>query len=207
MKKIWLFSFSAILAITIAIYRKGQNNFGQITKSDSRAKTYVKSNNVIKSSPARSIASADTATSENSNSQLSLPANYPQRNKRIIIGDIHKKDYQSMDTELEMINSINPEWKDILGSDLLRLQDSDTQVSIIEEYPVIKIIDDKGKYYQQVLISYVFKNGEESSFRALVNSETGLVEDSWDRMIRENSKSHRAGIILPVKNNSGIIAH
>ena len=207
MKKIWLFSFSAILALTIAIYRKGQNNFGQITKSDSRAKTYVKSNNVIKSSPARSIASADTATSENSNSQLSLPANYPQRNKRIIIGDIHKKDYQSMDTELEMINSINPEWKDILGSDLLRLQDSETQVSIIEEYPVIKIIDDKGKYYQQVLISYVFKNGEESSFRALVNSETGLVEDSWDRMIRENSKSRRAGIILPVKNKSGIIAH
>jgi hypothetical protein len=207
MKKIWLFSFSAILALTIAIYRKGQNNFNQMTKSDSRAKTYVKSANMIKSTPSRSIASADSQDSANSTNSISIPDNYPQRNKRILIGDIHKKNYQSIDTELEMINSINPEWKDILGSDLLRLQDSDTQVSIVEEYPVIKIVDEKGKYYQQVHISYVFKNGEESSFRALVNSETGQVEDSWDRVIRENSKSHRAGINLPVKNTSGITAH
>lgn len=207
MKKIWLFSFSAILALTIAVYRKTQNNFGELSKVDSRAKTYIKSENVIKTSPSRSIASADSSQNENTNQAASIPANYPQRNKRILIGDIHKKNYQSPEIDLVMINSVNPEWKDILGSDLLRLQDSDTQVSIVEEYPVIKVIDDKGKYYQQVHISYVFKNGNESSFRALVNSETGQVEDSWDRVIRENSKNHRAGIRLPASSNSGIIAH
>jgi hypothetical protein len=207
MKKIWLFSFSAILALTIAVYRKGQVEFKPIALINKNVKTFIKDADIIKSSPSRSVASVERSDRPDKNDVLALPENYPQRNNRILIGDINKKNYQDIETELEMINSINPNWKDVLGSDLLRLQDSDTQVSITEEYPVIKIVDDKGKYYQQVHISYVFKNGNESSFRALVNSETGQVEDSWDRVIRENSKNHRAGIRLPASSNSGITAH
>ena len=207
MKKIWLFSISASLALTIAIYRKGQFNTEHFSYENKGVKTYIKNAESIKSSPARSIASIESPQASTTRTKESLPEYYPQRNKRILIGDIHKKNYQSLDTELEMVNSINPNWKDVLGADLLRLQENDTQVSIVEEFPVIKVVDDKGKYYQQVHISYVFKNGNESSFRALVNSETGQVEDSWDRVIRENSKNHRAGIALPAENKSGITAH
>jgi hypothetical protein len=128
------------------------------------------------------------------------------REDRILLGDIDKNDYQDEKTELEMINKVSSDWKETLGNDLLRFQREDTKVLIKEEFPIIRVQNGKGQYVEQVIVTYVFKNGNLSSFRALVDSDTGFVIDTWDKILNEKVKSDGAGITLPEVNNSGIIA-
>lgn len=131
---------------------------------------------------------------------------YQLREDRILIGDLEKKDFQDEQVELEMVNKISPDWKETLGNDLLRFQLDDTKVMVKEEYPVIKIQNGKGQYLEQVVVTYLFKNGNYSSFHALVDSDTGFVTETWDKTVNEKVKPERAGLTLPETNNSGIIA-
>jgi hypothetical protein len=135
--------------------------------------------------------------------KLPKDTNYHLREDRVLIGDFINGDYQNEDIELEMINKINPEWKEILGHDLLRFQQEETKVMIKEEYSVIKVQNGKGQYLEQVSITYLLKNGNLSSYKALIDSETGFVTETWDRTLNETSKAIK--ITLPLENNSGII--
>lgn len=218
MKKYWLFTFSVLLAFTILIYSK--KNLPRLSlKDDVHWKTFVKNPSAEISahkttslelidaripSPKRTIASETNTEHKQTPEIANLPENYLTREQRVLIGDIQQRNYQDDSTELEMRNTPNSNWKDLLGSDLLRFQEPETKVLIKEEFPIIKVAGGKGVYLEQVIISYVFKNGGTSSFHALIDSETGVVVETWDKTIHENLKDHRAGIPLPVFDNSGI---
>ena len=68
-------------------------------------------------------------------------------------------------------------WKQLLSRNLSRFKEKEVKVSVEEEN------DDN--HYKQVLITYRFSNGKENSFRALVDSRTGIIERTWDRTIHE----------------------
>lgn len=104
-----------------------------------------------------------------------------------------------------MLNKISSDWKEILGNDLIRFQSEFTKVMIKEELPVIKIQNGKGQYLEQVIVTYIFQNGNISSYRALVDSESGSILETWDKSVHEKSFQKRAGLSLPSVNNSGII--
>jgi hypothetical protein len=124
-----------------------------------------------------------------------LLMNYKLKENRILIGDDADK-YASSFKKLTMINTENPNWKTLLGNDLLRFQREDTKVIIKEELPIIKVMDGKGQYLEQVIITYLLNNGDRNSFRALVDSETGLVLETWDRTIHEKYKIKRKSASL-----------
>jgi hypothetical protein len=184
MKKSSLFFIALTIAIFIA-YNKPYENPITLKKAE-QWKTFEKksANKIVthlttdkeleKGHIERSIASEPTEV----NKQLSL------RENRILTGEYVDK-YRDSSITLPMINKINPEWKEILGTDLLHQQNEDTKVIVKDELHFIKIKDGQGQYLEQVIITYFMNNGDQNSFHALVDSETGAVLDTWDYSIHE----------------------
>lgn len=221
MKKIWIFLFSSFIAFGIAYYSKKS----PVTYSYSRPswKTFEKkSTNEVAAHPTtgkeleqarvpllkRTLASVKEADKSDKSAHPLLPKdrNYQLREDRVLMGDIEKNNYQDESVELEMVNKVNPDWKNILGADLLRFQEEDTKVLIKEEFPIIKIQNGKGQYLEQVIVTFVFKNGGFSSYHALIDSDSGFVTETWDKTVNEKIKPDNADLTLPEVNNSGIIA-
>ena len=220
MKKKWIFIFSTILAFSIAYFSKVKTNMASVAQEDWKTFEKIKNNDIVNHlSTANELEKAKIPTikreiatmssplgilQKNAKKKLPTDTNYYVREDRILIGDLINHDYQDEKTELEMINKINPDWKEILGNDLLRFQEEETKVMIKEEYSVIKVQNGKGQYLEQVSIRYLLKNGNSSSFKALIDSETGFVTETWDRTLNEATKSSQ--ISFPLENNSGIIS-
>ena len=128
------------------------------------------------------------------------------RDNRVLIGNFHIKNYEDENVPLEMINKINPKWKNILGLELLRFQNNETKVLIKEEFSIIQIQEDKGRYAEQVIITYVLKNGSVNSYRALIDSETGSIVETWDKTIHERPNKDKLILTPSFENNSGVTA-
>lgn len=214
MKKSWLFIFSIITAFGITSYTRFQNT-RNISSISPDWKTYVKTNN------ADEVKSHLTTDEEYQEAKIPAPAlvpkkpsraiasidplkGYMMRNNRVLMGDMDKK-YEDQNNELVMRNKLNPKWKDQMGQDLMRFQDADTKLFVKEELPIIKIQDGKGQFLEQVIVTYLLKTGDRSSFKALVDSDTGMVVETWDRTIHEKLKKQRGGITLPSNIKSDII--
>lgn len=227
MKKTWPFIFSISIALSIAIYTK-RSPLVYANKANPAWKTYLKNSKMEISaykttekelevarvpaakSEAPPIAESERLTNDERRNfeeqeKIIRDHHFLLREERVLIGDIQKKNYQDENVPLEMVNIQNANWKDILGHELLRFQKTDTKVMIKEEFSIIQIQNGKGRYVEQVIVSYVLKEGGINSYRALIDSETASIVDTWDKTIHENYKKQRAILSLPSENNSGII--
>jgi hypothetical protein len=226
MKKIGLIFSSLLIALSIAIYTKRSSEI-YAGKSTSVWKTFIKNSKFEVSGHKTTQKELESAhipnikrviAEENNNQQNDERISFLEQEKiindnhlilrkdRVLIGDMKDINYQNEDIPLEMLNKINPNWKEILGHELIRFQKNDTKVMIKVEFPIIQIQNGKGKYTEQVIVTYVLINGIINSYRALIDSETGSIIDTWDKTIHENYKRPRAGLVLPSEDNSGIIA-
>ncbi|MDO9181379.1 MAG: hypothetical protein Q7U04_03180 [Bacteriovorax sp.] len=227
MKKIAPLLFSIFIALSIAIYNKrpSQQHTNKLT---SNWKTFVKHSDqeiTEHKSTSKEFEAARIPTlrrdiaqekTENENDnhdntqdqeKIIKDNHFLVREGRVLIGDIQKKNYQDEDVPLEMTNKISPNWKEILGAELLRFHDKDAKVMIKDEFSIIRIQNGKGHYLEQIIVTYVLKDGANSSYRALVDSETGAVMETWDKTIYENYKiNKRTKLSLPSENSGGIIA-
>jgi hypothetical protein len=212
MKKAWLFTLSILMAFVITFYTKKEGP-QTLAKTAAKWKTYIKTAksevsgyHTTEDEYTAARIPIDNATPSTGRSPASIPERkgYLLRNNRVLMGDIDQK-YENSNEELEMSNKINPFWKDEMGSDLMRFQDSETKLLVKEELPIIKIQDGKGRYLEQVIITYLMKNGDQSSFKALVDSDTGMVVETWDRTIHEKLQRKRGGFTLPLNTDSGIV--
>ena len=226
MKKNWLFLLSVFIAFGIAIYSKKPNeNVNE--KSNMTWSTYVKNSNMevlehhatpkdLKDArvpvPKREIATLSdqpipfgpNGSPEQKN--IINTNHFLLRDNRVLIGNFHIKNYEDENVPLEMINKINPKWKNILGLELLRFQNNETKVLIKEEFSIIQIQEDKGRYAEQVIITYVLKNGSVNSYRALIDSETGSIVETWDKTIHERPNKDKLILTPSFENNSGVTA-
>jgi hypothetical protein len=226
MKKNWLLLFSILIAFGIAFYSKRPTDILN-EKSNLTWSTYVKNSNMevlvhhatpvdLKDArvpmPNREIAAVnDEALQDDTNNlpeQKSIISNnhFLLRNDRVLIGNFHIKNYEDENTPLEMMNKINPKWKNILGHELLRFQNNGTKVLIKEEFSIIQIKEDKGRYVEQVIITYVLKNGSVNSYRALIDSDTGSIVETWDKTIHERPNNNKLILTPSSENNSDVSA-
>jgi hypothetical protein len=212
MKKTVLFILSMTVAFGITFYIKKEQSKNMVLMK-TQWKTFVKNPDAV-------VDSHKTTPEEFKAAKIPEPAVAPKasraiasvnpfkgfmvRNNRILTGDVSQK-YEDENTELQMVNTINPEWKDVMGNDLMRFQPADTKLMVKEEVPVIKIIEGQGRYLEQVTVTYLQKDGNRSSFKALVDSETGSVVETWDRTVQEHIRKPRGGLFLPPINESGIV--
>lgn len=212
MRKTFLFVLSVTLAFGITFYIKRQDTH-KVAVKDREWKTFVKK--------ADEVSGHNTTNEEFEAAKIINPQNkkdraqrsiasinpfkgFMVRQNRILMGDIDQK-YEDEGTELAMINRVNPDWKEVMGEDLMRFQPDTTKLMVKEEVPVIKIEDGKGRFLEQVIITYLKKNGDRNSFKALVDSDTGAIVETWDRSIHERLAKRRGGLTLPSVNESGII--
>lgn len=215
MKKLWLFTFSTLIAFAIAYYSKN-SPFLYTNHSKPIWKTFVKKSPKEISghkTTSSELAAAripevkrEIAQAKDADEKPKQNPDFLYRENRVLIGDTQNSNYQDEQVELVMVNRPSQNWKDILGNDLIRFHDEETKVMIKEEFPVIKVQNGKGQYLEQVVVTYLFTNGNYSSYRALVDSETGFVQETWDKTIHENYRSKRAGISLPLDSDNGIKA-
>ncbi len=110
---------------------------------------------------------------------------YHYRNERRIIGKKAIK-YSNPETILTMRNSISENWKEKMVKDLFRFQKKSTKLMIKHEEEVIMVYGKKGRLAELVVINYHNADGSNNSYRALIDSQTGLVINTWDFMVKEN---------------------
>lgn len=215
-KKLHYFIFSLVIASIVSIYNKYSENKFLAEIQNPEWKTYVKvSEKNITQHPTtieefkaakiplpdpkqtRSLLSRDIAST--SPSTLT-------RKERILVGEVDPK-YEDESTSLNMLNYPHPNWKDLMGSELMKFQSQGTKVMVKKELSIIKIADEKGRFIEQVIISYLIPNGKRNSFKAFVDSETGAILETWDNTIHEPLfVKKNEGISVPFVNESGIIA-
>ena len=112
------------------------------------------------------------------------PQNTSLPKARTVLGR-HPKDLSKITIE----NQYNPDWKSELTTKLKSTLSSrvknKTVMEIRPQKSVIKMTgDNKGKLYEVVLISLRRKNSDhQNNHEALVNSETGEIERTWNRTI------------------------
>lgn len=213
MNKSLLFILSITVALGITIYIN-KHNYAVALNQKAEWKTFIKKNG-------HEVAGHPTTSAELEEAKIEkkkLPERAPSsikldpfkgfmvRKNRILTGEIDQK-YEDESTELTMINNLNPSWKEIMGNDLMRFHPEETKLLVKEELPVIQIIDGKGRYLEQVIITYLTKDGGRNSFKALVDSDSGAIVQTWDRTIQEKIRRRGTGMTLPAVNESGITTH
>lgn len=194
MKKYNLFFMSLLLASLIAYFTHPQMKKipNHVTnQSENKWKTFEKkSASRIEAHP-----TTETELAKGNITRKIASVDKPQENlfylreDRILTGENLEK-YKDESVELPMLNKINTDWKEALGSELLQFQKDDTKIIVKDEQHIIKIKDNQGLYLEKVIITYFLKNGDQNSFHALVDSETGSIVDTWDRTIHEKLFKH-----------------
>ncbi len=212
MKKTFLFVFSVTLAFGIAVYIKKKES-DQIAQKSREWKTFVKKSNTEIVSHHTTPDEFEAAKIINPNTvkkdevQRSVASVNPfrgfmVRKGRILMGEMDQK-YEDDSSELKMLNKVSLDWKEVMGEELMRFQSEDTKLMVKEEIPVIKIEDGKGRFLEQVIVTYLKNNGEKNSFKALVDSETGTIVETWDRSIHERIGRQKGRMAFP-SDDSGI---
>jgi hypothetical protein len=201
MKRPSLFFMSLAIAIMIA-YLKRPSDSLMAVKQEEKWKTFEKKSEdkiLAHNSTDKELAKGNIVRKVASvvNPQTKL---FTLREERVLTGENIEK-YKDESVELSMVNKISPDWKETLGKDLLKFQAEDTKIIIKDELQLIKIQDDKGQYLEQVVITFLLKNGDQNSFRALINSETGAVIDTWDRTIHERFRRRPSKLIPSAPSN------
>lgn len=197
MKKSSLFFLSLSVAVLIA-YTSRTQKLPINVESNSKWSTFEKKSHDKIIAHATTDKELQTSRLErkiaSTNSTVSGGNPFPLREERILIGDDALK-YQDEAINLPMKNTINPEWKDVLGNDLLRFQKEDTKIIIKNELSLIRVKNGEGQFLEQVIITYLQKDGTQNSYHAMVNSETGLVVETWDRTIHEHYNKAKRQLI------------
>lgn len=216
MKKTWLFAFSILVAFGITFYTKN-HRAKNLSAVNTDWKTYVKTSSseisahhtthdeYLQAKILNPQEEEKKQDSSRSPSSISPFKGYMVRDNRVLMGEVNSK-YEDSSQELPMSNKINPKWKDEMGHGLMRFQDENTKLLVKEELPIIRIQNGTGRFLEQVVVTYLMENGEQNSFKALVDSDTGMVIETWDRTIHEKLIHRRGGITLPSENESGIVA-
>lgn len=126
------------------------------------------------------------STPERKPAKASPPAKGPKIEDRLLIGSGAKT--YSMGDRLDFINLPNPDWKDLLSEKALRFQKEDTKLFVKRENSFIKIKGKTARYIEKVVLTYDLGEGNQNSFRAFVDSESGEILSTWDRTIHEQVK-------------------
>ena len=83
---------------------------------------------------------------------------------------------------LKTVNKYNPMWKNHLTKYLLKFQNPSVDVNVKLNDAYIMIKNNQGRFVEEVIINYLEKGERISSFRAIVDSETGFILNTFDKI-------------------------
>jgi hypothetical protein len=129
--------------------------------------------------------SSNPQTSKTSVTQATKPLHevFAQFEGRTIV-DKKRQPLNRLPAGVSYINRPSPDWQKKLKSHLLRQAGNSLKdIKILQERSLVWVRDENALQVESVLISLKDQRDMESSFRALIDSQTGKVLETWDRTI------------------------
>lgn len=116
---------------------------------------------------------------------IGVKENTPTVVKRKMIGS-------SEDVDFTPLNNVSEQWKPNLLKNLFSFQAKDTKVLVKHSNSYLMIKDNKGRYLEEIIVTYINSDGRVNGFTALVDSETGKIIRTWNKIINMNihNKKH-----------------
>lgn len=196
--------FFTVIFLFCAVYLVRYLSFvdGQKKSKPTPMKTYYKKKKTkeIVSHPTtteeKKLASIPEKKRKKSRKPSSLPKTPLQGKRhegRRLFGQTSLKSFD----QLEYLNRINPEWEELAAEDLLRFQFPGTKVMIKKNDSVLAVGRGKARYLEEVTVTYVKENGEINSFKALIDSQTGKLGNTWARTIHHQTRKKPLTFAMP----------
>jgi len=108
-----------------------------------------------------------------------------KREGRKLIG-LNARDFSDPNNDLVMINKVSKDWDKKLSRHYKRTVDKKIDVKIEKLDSMIVVQRNGGRYSEHVLVTLTKPNGEISSFNAHIDSETGAIIQTWNRVRRHH---------------------
>jgi hypothetical protein len=89
-------------------------------------------------------------------------------------------------TKVTYVNTPAPDWEEKFQASLKEQAPSLKGIQVTREDSLVWLRDGNAILVESVKVVLQNQKGEESSFRALVDSQTGKVLESWDRSISDS---------------------
>jgi hypothetical protein len=107
------------------------------------------------------------------------------RENRVVTGNVDNVFWQDPKSKVHMLNTPK-EWKGALSENLLRYQQPEVGVVMRPVESYILAAGNQGRYVEEVYVAYLKEGRMLSSYRAMVDSETGEVLKTWSKSVSEN---------------------
>lgn len=107
----------------------------------------------------------------------------PAAKEQIIIGEIPKEGLE----KLRYLNKTNPAWQNLALKELKRFQDASSKITITDIQSFIQILPHHtARYLKKVVINISHKDGREDSFNAIIDSNTGAIVQTFNKVKRDD---------------------
>ncbi len=174
---------SLLIALLVTIWKKSEHENIKIkTQANWIHIKKDESGKLIKSS----VSSIDTEEIKDSTRTPANEQKPKNTNEKIIFINLNNAKHKPELNELTFVNSYNPEWRELLGKELMLFQPESVEVYFKPLKSVVKILEDnKAMFLEEVSVTYKTNFGPRS-FKALINSENGKVVESWGKTHYDN---------------------
>ena len=96
---------------------------------------------------------------------------------------------KKIDKNFKAINKYNPNWKNILKKYLLKFQDKSVDVNVNLRAAYVMVKNNQGRLVEEVTVNYSEKGQFESSFSAIVDSQTGEILKTFDKITPQERRT------------------
>jgi len=98
---------------------------------------------------------------------------------------------KKIDKNFKTLNKYNPKWKNNLEKYLVKFQKKSVSVNVKLNEAYIMVKNNQGRLVEEVTVNYSEKGEHISSFKAMVDSETGDILKTFDKItIQERRKPY-----------------
>lgn len=134
-------------------------------------------------------------------SVTSLPKTIAKLQPRSVI-DANKKPLNRLPASVSYVNKPSPDWEAKLHGSLKQQAPNLKEIKIEKENSLVWMRDNNALLVETVKISLKNQQDSQTSFRAMVDSQTGKVLETWDRTIVDPvDKSSQFGIKIDPRYN------
>lgn len=93
----------------------------------------------------------------------------------------YASEFEKNKSRFSFKNTVASDWQEQMAERLMRFQDEKTKMYLKHEKSVIEVYQTSAKYMEQVLVTFSMDDGSQYSYRALVESDSGKILETWDR--------------------------
>lgn len=195
---------SILIASLVTLWRKDENEF--IKPKNEYSWIHYKKDE--KGKLVHSIVDFEEVEKLNGSSPLPNPRNErsPAENKKsdkpeqkvVFLNPANPQSKPEL-SDLNFLNTYNPQWKELLAKELMLFQPESVEVYFKPQKSVVKILENnRAMFLEEVAITYKTNRGP-YSFKALINSETGKVVETWGKTHYDNFSPR-----MPASENKGL---